>query len=348
MEPIIFKDVIPFFAQSDIRGSSDIRNKSIQADLTDQLILAKEIMHWASETKDWPLLREFIFRIDHRIDSLNSGIASDDENAISYFLKNEIEPAFENLVNLGPRVSQAIENYKIAIDPQLGMIYRKRKAFEESVSLLNEHLATYLETEETKAQSIVPHYFEKHQTDGLDYVIYAGTSIMPKGKISPFHIQNLRLWQLMVACGMAWQTEQLKAQLKVPLDTCQLILTSNTPLSIRFRYDEKRFDVDGAYDIRHEIIKSRLDKAFIKGTRERLTQPGKLAVVYSRPEEGREIQRHIEFLQSTGYLHDDLEFIDIEDMSAVRGLKALRININLKEQNQINLPAINDGEVAVR
>ena len=348
MEPIIFKGLIPFFAQSDIRGSSDVRNKSIQADLTDQLKLAREIMHWASEAKDWPLLREFIFRIDHRIDSLNAGIASDDENAISYFLKNEIEPAFENLVNLGPRVSQAIENYKTAIDPQLGQIYRKRKAFEESVFLLNEHLATYLETEEAKAQSIVPHYFEKHQTDGLDYVIYAGTSILPNGEISPFHIQNLRLWQLMVACGMAWQTEQLKTQLKVPLDTCQLILTNNTPLSIRFRYDEKRFDVDGAYDIRHEIIKSRLDKAFVKGTSERLTQPGKLAVVYSRPEEGREMQRHIEFLRSTGHLHDDLEFIDIEDMSGVRGLKALRIKINLKEQNQPNLPTITDGEVAVR
>jgi len=348
MEPIIFKDVIPFFAQSDIRGSSDARNKSIQTDLTDQLKLAKEIMHWASEAKDWPLLREFIFRIDHRIDSLNAGIASDDENAISYFLKDEIELAFENLVNLGPRVSQAIENYKTAIDPQLGLIYRKRKAFEESVSLLNEHLSTYLETEEARAQSIVPHYFEKHQTDGLDYVIYAGASIMPKGKISHFHIQNLRLWQLMVSCGMAWRTEQLKAQLKVPLDTCQLILTSSTPLSIRFRYDEKRFDVDGAYDIRHEIIKSRLDKALVKGSRERLTQPGKLAVVYSRPEEGREMQRHIEFLQSTGHLHDDLEFIDIEDMSGVRGLKALRININLKEQNQIKLPAINNGEVAFR
>jgi len=348
MVPIIFKDVIPFFSQCDIRGSSDARNKSIQADLTDQLKLAKEIMHWASEAKDWPLLQEFIFRIDHRIDGLNAGIASDDENAISYFLKNEIEPAFENLINLGPRVSQAIDNYKTAIDPQLGLIYRKRKAFEESVSLLNEHLAAYLETEEARAQSIVPHYFEKHQTDGLDYVIYTGASIMPKGKISPFHIQNLRLWQLMVACGMAWRTEQLKTQLKVPLDTCQLILTSSTPLSIRFRYDEKRFDVDGAYDIRHEIIKSRLDKALVKGTRERLTQPGKLAVAYSRPEEGREMQRHIEFLQSTGHLHDDLEFIDIEDMSGVRGLKALRININLKEQNQIKLPAINDGEVAVR
>ncbi|MFC1515306.1 hypothetical protein ACFL7E_00955 [Thermodesulfobacteriota bacterium] len=43
------------------------------------------------------------------------------------------------------------------------------------------------------------------------------------------------------------------------------------------------------------------------------------------------MQRHIKFLQSMGHLYDRLEFIDIEDMSGVRGLKALRSDINLKE-----------------
>jgi len=335
MEPIIFKDLIPFFAQSDIRGSSEARNKSIQADLTDQLKLTKKIMHRASDVKDWPLLQEYTFRIDRRIDSLNSGIASDDEVAISSFLKNEIEATFEDIVGFGPRVSQAIENYKKAIDSKLGVVYRKRRAFEESVSLLNERLSAYLEEEEAKAQAFVPHYFEKHQTDGLDYVIYLGASLMPDGKFSKFHIQNLRLWQLMVACGMAWHTEQIKPDLKVPLDTCQLILASNTPLSVRFRYDEKRFDVDGAYDIRHEIIKSRLDKATVKGNGERLTQPGRLAIAYSQPEEGRDMQRHIEFLASTGYMDDDLEFLDIEDVSGVKGLKAIRAGINLKKEHHV-------------
>ena len=56
-------------------------------------------------------------------------------------------------------------------------------------------------------------------------------------------------------------------------------------LSIRFRQDEKQFDVDGAYNIRYEIVKKRIDKAYIKGTSERLTQPGKIAIVYSRDKE---------------------------------------------------------------
>jgi len=135
-----------------------------------------------------------------------------------------------------------------------------------------------------------------------------------------------------VACGMARHTEQIKAELKVPLDTCHLILVNHTPLSIRFRYDEKRFDVDGAYDVRHEIIKSRIDKAVVKGTRERLTQPGRVAIVYSHTDEGCQIQRHIDFLKAWGNLLNDLEFLDLDDLPGVRGLKALRVGINLETQ----------------
>jgi len=131
---------------------------------------------------------------------------------------------------------------------------------------------------------------------------------------------------------MARHTEQIKAELKVPLDTCHLILVNHTPLSIRFRYDEKRFDVDGAYDVRHEIIKSRIDKAVVKGTRERLTQPGRVAIVYSHTDEGCQIQRHIDFLKAWGNLLNDLEFLDLDDLPGVRGLKALRVGINLETQ----------------
>ena len=131
---------------------------------------------------------------------------------------------------------------------------------------------------------------------------------------------------------MAWHTEQIKAELKVPLDTCHLILVNHTPLSIRFRYDEKRFDVDGAYDVRHEIIKSRIDKAVVKGTRERLTQPGRVAIEYSHTDEGCQIQRHIDFLNARGNLLNDLEFLHLDDLPGVRGLKALRVGINLETQ----------------
>ncbi len=163
-------------------------------------------------------------------------------------------------------------------------------------------------------------------------MMYVGASMMENGKLSAFHVKNLGLWQLIVACGMARCAEKIKSKLKVLLDTCHLILVNHTPLSIRFRYDEKRFDVDGAYDVRHEIIKSRIDKAVVKRTGERLTPPGRVAIVYSHTDEGREMQRHIDFLRARGNLLNDLEFLDLDDLPGVRGLKALRVGINLETE----------------
>jgi hypothetical protein len=330
MEPIIFKDVIPLFGQSDIRGSSEARVQAIQADLTQQLSLAGTIMQRAAETKSWPLIDEFSYRIDRRIARIKSGLSTEEERAVAFFLQEEVEPSFDELRAIGPGVSHAIDQYNQAIDPHIGVVYRKRKAFEESVSKLNERLSNYLDRQQNDAQQVFPHYFEKHQTDGLDYVVYLGASMHPRGKHNAFFIKNLSLWQFTVACGLAWHTQQIQPELKVPLDTCHLILVNHAPLSIRFRYDEKRFDVDGAYDVRHEIIKSRLDKAMVKGGHERLTQPGQIAVVYSHPKEGRDTRRHIDYLQARGQLLQDLESIDLEDLPGVHGLKALRVSVNLE------------------
>jgi len=133
----------------------------------------------------------------------------------------------------------------------------------------------------------------------------------------------------MVACGMAWHCKSFNENLKVPLEATHLILVNDSPLSIRFRFDEKRFDVDGAYDIAHEIVRSRVDKAMIKGTNERLTQPDRIAVVYSRPDEAEEMHQHIKFMQRQGLLSDDLEWLELDDLQGVQGLKALRISVNL-------------------
>ena len=86
----------------------------------------------------------------------------------------------------------------------------------------------------------------------------------------------------------------------MPLETTNLILVQHAPLSIRFRFDEKRFDVDGAYNIRYEIMKKRIDKAVLRGTTERLTQPGKIAIVYSQGSEAAEYRDYIDYLQKLG------------------------------------------------
>jgi hypothetical protein len=143
----------------------------------------------------------------------------------------------------------------------------------------------------------------------------------------------------MITCGMAVRAHQLRDRLPIPLETTHLILVQHAPLSIRFRFDEKRFDVDGAYDIRYEIVKKRIDKALIQGTAERVTQPGKVALIYSQPGEALEYRAYIEYLQSLGYLTDGVELLDLEELQGVQGLRALRVQValdNPKLEERVN------------
>ena len=78
-------------------------------------------------------------------------------------------------------------------------------------------------------------------------------------------------------------------------------------------------------------MKKRLDKVKIKDSDERLTQPGKIAMVYSNPKEAQEYQEYIQFLQSKKILKPGLEMLELEELQGVRGLKALRVDINLGE-----------------
>ena len=99
--------------------------------------------------------------------------------------------------------------------------------------------------------------------------------------------------------------------------------------AIRFRLDEKRFDVDGAYNARYEIVKKRIDKATVGRGRDRLTQPGHIAIVYGQPTEAAEYREYVEYLQSLGCLTTEVEELELDELQDVRGLRALRVTVDL-------------------
>jgi hypothetical protein len=161
--------------------------------------------------------------------------------------------------------------------------------------------------------------------------MYIGASLVENDKFDMLYLRNLRLWQLMLMSGIARRVESVKNQLPVPLEIAHLVLVQNIPLAIRFRYDEKKFDVDGAYNVRYEIMKKRIDKALIKGTRERLTLPGKIAIVYSQAKEAAEYREYLDYLQAAGYLLPQVEEFELEDLQGMHGLRALRVTAKLDE-----------------
>lgn len=331
VERIAFPDVHPLYGAIDIRNSSTQRSHAIQLDIVEQLELAQQVIKKAQATLHFPLLQEIEFKIDKFIISASDVLQSSEELAIQDFLQGQVVSVFNHLRATEPLLKNEVEHYFSTIDPQLGMLYHHRRDYEESVSRINDTLARFIDKEQAAAQKVYPHYFERYVTDGLEFNIYIGQSISPRKKFDEIYLRNLRMWELTVLTKAARLTHSLEKELPHPLRTTQLILAHAQTLSILFRTEERKFDVDGAYNIRYEIVKKRIDKAHLKNSDERLTQPGKIAIVYSQPKDAAEYSEYIEFLQNKGLLKPGIENHDLEEMQGVIGLKALRVDVNFDD-----------------
>ncbi|HEU4633153.1 MAG TPA: hypothetical protein VFS22_04165 [Flavisolibacter sp.] len=333
MPAISFEDVYPLYGSIDVRNSSTERSWSIQQDLLEQLNMAREVLGKADKIMDFPLLKEIRFRIDKYITSASDALVSDDEMMIYDFLQDDLTSLFENLRITKPELKKTIDAYFAALDPQRKVIYNQRKAYEESITRINDVLDRFMDSEQQSAQEVYPHYFERYVTDGIEFNIYIGQSISPQKPFNEMYVSNLKLWQLSLLAKAARLTNALEKRLSLPLQTTQLILAHSIPLTISFRRKERKFDVDGAYNIRYEIVKKRIDKVHVKDSEERLTQPGKIGIVYSQQKELSEYLEYIEFLQKEGLLGENIEHLELEDTQGISGLKAIRVDVNLSSEN---------------
>jgi hypothetical protein len=130
---------------------------------------------------------------------------------------------------------------------------------------------------------------------------------------------------------VVYLVNELRPDMVFPLLTTQLLFIHPQTIDISFRKDERRFDVEGAYNIRYHIIKKRIDKVYILNSQERLTQPGKIALVYFDERDAEEFRGFIRELQEENMLLDDLEDLDLESLQGVVGLKALRVGVQVDE-----------------
>ncbi len=329
MEPIIFDDVFPLYGQADIVSSSTKRNYAIQTDLIDNLQRARDLLKMSLEHIQFPLASQGIMKVERGLQDIEKEFSSSDESRLVDLLLNEIHPIIQYLQDHFPDLAPAVSSYFDYLDSGLGIVYNKRKDYEDSVALLNNTISNYIEGQEKEAQKILPHYFEKYKTDGVEYDIYVGQSLLNKDKYSNMHLQNLRLWQLINMCEITRIVEGMQDELAVPLTTAQLIFAYNTPLSIRFRMDEKKFDVDGAYNVRYEILKKRIDKAVIEGTNDRLTVAKKIAIVYLQDKDKQEYLQYFDYLQHEGYITSEIEDLTLGKLQGVQGLRALRITVKV-------------------
>ncbi|GEC72637.1 hypothetical protein SAMN05443543_105159 [Flavobacterium flevense] len=329
---IVFKEVYPLYGQIDIKGSSEHRNNTVKEDLKNQLLSIISILENSKSINKLPLLEQRKFELRSYTEELDKELKADTEQQIQNYIEKEIHPILTNS-NINESDKALIKAYFEDLDPKTKLFYHARKKFDDAMGMINKKMAVVLDYEQMEAQSIFPHYYERFKTDGVEHNLYIGASIAPNQTFDVLYLNNLRLWQLQTLCKMELEHHRLKKTLPYELDVSSLILVFSSPISIRFRMDEKRFDVDGTYNARYEVVKKRIDKAHIKGTKERITQKEKITIVYSHQSEETEYLKYIKFLQFKNLLEPAIEQFEVEELQGVYGLKAIRIKVLNTDDN---------------
>jgi hypothetical protein len=328
IEDIFFKDVYPLYGAVDIRNSTIERNRALQQDTSlqlEQLVTLLVAMHDDGFGGNYLKLAD---DCSNWLTNINNYTSVEDEWALNSFLHQYIHPSLA-IQKVPEKIQEKIDHYFDSIDEQKGQFFLKRRQLESSIRLVNNTIGQHLAEFSIELHSKFPCYFEKFRTDGIEYDIYAGQSISPHVQFLPAHLHYLRAWQIESMAAIVKLIYHLQPKMDYPLQTTQLIYVNERSIDISFRSDERRFDVEGAYNIRYQIIKKRIDKVRIRDTNERLTQPGKIVIVYLNERELAAYLQKISELQNQKILLDDLEMLRLEDLQGVTGLNALRIGVNV-------------------
>lgn len=339
IQKIEFKQVFPLYGAVDMRNSTIERNKALVNDLQFQFTHLREVLTELKEKSGFGLAEEYIFKCKKWLKTFRGVVTPNDEIRLNQYLNEEAHPFLEHFRETHPALAPIINGYFEIIKPGEGKAWQNRRELEESMQVINTEINNYLDTKNQELQRAYPCYFERFRTDGVEYDIYIGQSISPEKPFDIIYVKNLRLWQLSSMAAIAKLSASLVPRMKVPLVTTQLIFIYSNTIDISFRNDERRFDVEGGYNIRYHIIKKRIDKVNIRNSRERLTQPGKISLIYFNQKEADEYISYIHHLQEKKVLNDDLEYLELEELQGINGLKALRVGVNVKEESGPENPA---------
>jgi GAF domain-containing protein len=349
-EDIVFEDVYPFYGSLDVRDSSRKRSKAIAQDLLLHLHSAKEVLQKGYDILSIDILEELIIDIEKCTDKVRSSFVSGDETGVALFIMEKVNPVIKHLEAHYPEMGASVAAYRSLVKEDTGICLTHRRGYEDSMAAINLGIVKGLEEEEQDLQRLYPCYFEKYRTDGVEYNIYIGSSIANGRPLDLLYLDNLRLRQLIWTCKMIREVADMQPRLndlmragdpislnghgheeEELITIAPLILAYCTPITLKFRHDEKRLEVDGAYNVRYEVLKKRIDKAVIAGSHERVTQPGHIAIMYTRDEEASLYEKHLAYLVKKNMIEPVWEKLVLDPLPGVDGLRALRIKVKSEE-----------------
>ncbi len=331
-ERIVLRNLYPMYGMSDIRGSSQERNRAIQADLLAQFNLAMGVIDRVAAEQDVAFLAQLRLDLETYRDRLSTDIQAEDEVTAFDYLDTEVHPYFDYFAQVSAGARQAIALYRQACDNPHHCIYTARDRYDQAVQSITQTLRNCWDHWQTRMQGILPHYCDTEVSDGIDHMLYVGSDIDPR--FSPFHLHSLRYEQLRALCACARTCLEPDPDLEIPLFVTHLLLIQNITVDIfHDETTERVFDVMGTRDTRYEIVKKRIDKALDGASgdgcavAERITQPGMLTLVYSTESEWREYRHYVRYLQRESWVSTEVVMGEVEPLQGITGLKFARLTV---------------------
>lgn len=326
VEAITFKDVYPLYGLIDVKDSTLLRNLAFRKDNKSRLNRLKQLIEYIPQESypDTAALRSFL----HQISVIENWLLTDRMVEfmpdITTFFQVEVPTFVLTLPWLDPKLDKELDLYakELGKDPY-------QESFELSLQMVNTTISKELEKLNNFVQDNFPSYFEKFRTDGLDYDIYVGQSISPYTAFDQSYLRLFRKQQIISMVHICHAIQDLQASLPIAMSTTQLIFVHSTPIDLSFRADERRFDVEGSYNIRYHMIKKRIDKVLVKGTNQRLVQPGMIAIVVHGNQELFALIDDLYSLADKGLISQNIEMLELDELQGISGLIALRVRVCL-------------------
>ena len=335
-EPIVFANVYPLYGISDIRGSSEERNRAIQADLLEQFQLGMRVVEAVCQFQESSLGEQLQLDLLDYIEQINERVTVDAEVSALRVLSDRLEVYLDYFAQCGTEALTAVETYRQSCNNSHKSVYVSRARYDQTISQINSLLKETWERWQVRMQQITPHYCDVESTDGINHMIYVGESI--DSKFSVYHLRSLRYEQLRAVCDCARTAFKFQSLYNTQMEVTHLVLVQDLTVDIiHDENTEKLFEVRGTRDIRYEIVKKRIDKAVDEESRTRITQPGMLTLVYSSEEEWAEYQQYLRYLTREGWIEPEIQSGTVEPLQGITGLKFARVRV---------LPAADDSTSA--
>ena len=325
-EPIVFANVYPLYGISDIRGSSEERNRSIQADLLEQFQMGLRVVDAVCQFQKSSLGEQLRLDLLEYIEQLKERVTVDAEVTALRFLSDRLELYLDYFAQCGSQALVAVETYRKSCNNDHKSVYVSRAHYDKTISNINTLLKQTWERWQVRMQQIIPHYCDVESTDGINHMIYVGESI--DSKFSVYHLRSLRYEQLRAVCDCARTAFKFQNLYDTQMEVTHLVLVQDQTVDIiHDENTEKLFEVRGTRDIRYEIVKKRIDKAVDEQSRTRITQPGMLTLVYSTEEEWAEYQQYLRYLAREGWVDTEIQSGTVEPLQGITGLRFARVRV---------------------